>query len=271
MIQKKVIFCLIAMSGVLIFSGYAAAQSSIGARSIATGQSGVAVPGDPWALFSNVSLLQTDERQVSFYGFRYVGIAKITDAAASASLPLGYGAVGAGIHRYGFHLFNETRIRAGYALNRQSFYAGAALNYTHVQQGGGYGSASAFGIDIGIAAEVMSALWFGTRATNVNQPAFAGTDEELPRELAAGISYIPSKSVIISAETVKDVRFPVSLRAGIDAELFAGLRARAGITSNPETYSGGFGYSTSRWQINFAVQQHIPLGLSPALDIGISL
>ena len=238
---------------------------------MASGQAGVAVPDGRWAVFSNSSLLPTHETHISFYGFRYVGIAEITDAAASVTIPVKNGAFGAGIHRYGFHLFNETRFRAGYKHQWGQFHAGVALNYNHVQQGGGYGSAGAFGVDLGIAGQMAESVWFGARATNVNQPSYAETEEELPRELAAGFSYHPSPGVMITAEAVKDVRFPVSFRAGIDVELIKGLNGRAGATTYPETYSFGFGYATSAWQVNFAVQQHLILGLSPAVDIGITI
>jgi len=269
MIQRIIIFCLIAVSGVFVFTNRAICQNSIGARSMASGQAGVAVPNGQWAVFSNSSLLPTDATHISFYGFRYVGIAEITDVASSVTLPVKNGAIGAGIHRYGFHLFNETRFRAGIKQQWEQFHAGAALNYTHIQQGGGYGSAGAFGVDLGIAAQIAGPVWFGARATNVNQPSYAETDEDLPRELAAGFSYFPSAGVMITAEAVKDVRFPVSFRGGIDVELVQGLNARAGASTSPETYSLGFGYGTSAWQINFAVQQHVLLGLSPAADLVI--
>lgn len=259
------------MSGVLVLTDVAASQYVIGARAVASGQTGVAVQGDPWAIFSNFSLSKTDEREISFYGFQYTGISEITDAAAALSMPVGKGAVGAGIHRYGFSLFNKTRIRTGYKHSWDLFHAGVVINYTHIQQGGGYGSAGALSADIGLSAIIHRQLWLGTRATNINRPAYAGSDERLPSELAAGISYQPLSEFLVSAEIVKDVRFPISFRGGADVELVAGLNARAGATTNPETYSVGFGYQTDRWQINFAVQQHIPLGLSPALDFGISI
>jgi len=271
MIQRNIFFCLIAISGVFVLADAAYTQQSMGARSIAMGQTGVSFPESRWAIFSNIALLPTDERQVSFYGFRYAGISELTDAAAAASLPLMGGTAGAGVHRYGFHLFSETRLRAGYSYRWKNVSAGLAFNYSHVQQGGGCGSAGALGVDIGLSGTVSEALWFGARATNVNQPAYAGTAEELPRELAAGLSYKPAAGVMISAETVKDVRFPISLRFGVDAALIDELNIRGGFTTNPETYAGGFGYRTDRWQINIALQQHVLLGLSPAVDLGVSL
>jgi hypothetical protein len=74
---------------------------------------------------------------------------------------------------------------------------------------------------------------------------------------------------LVTTEIVKDVMFPVSFRTGVEFEVLNSLFARAGFTTNPETYSFGFGYLADQWNINFGLQQHNPLGLSPALDLGI--
>ncbi|MEX0660863.1 MAG: hypothetical protein WEA58_06775 [Balneolaceae bacterium] len=241
----------------------------MGARSMAMGQTGVAIPEDNWTIFSNVALMETEQNQVSFYGFRYLGISEITDMAVSLNYQTKWGTFGTGIHRYGFNLFNENRMRIAYKNNLSKFHYGVAVNYTHVFQGENYGSAGAFGIDLGIGAQVVDALWIGARATNLNQPAYGSTDEELPREMAIGLSYKLASRALFTSELVKDVRFPMSYRMGVEFEMIESLFARAGTTTEPETYSFGFGYSADRWLINVAMQQHIPLGLSPALDLGL--
>lgn len=244
-------------------------QNSVGARSLSMGQTGVAIPGSSWSTFSNIALLPTDQNHVSFYGFRYVGISEITDMAASVSIRTKKGVIGAGVHRYGFNLFNENRFMLGYKNSLGKFHYGVSASYIHVFQGGNYGSAGAFGADLGIATEITEQLWLGARATNINQPSYGDTDEQLPRELAAGISYRFSDRALITSEIVKDVLFPLSFRTGVDVELISSLFARAGFSTEPETYSFGFGYIKDSWSINFGLQQHNPLGLSPALDIGI--
>jgi len=269
MIQRNLFFCVVVIFCVLTVE-ISHCQTTIGARSLGTGQTGAALPGNQWAVFSNVALLVTDERWVSFYGFRYVGISEITDLAASVTVPTKLGSFGAGFHRYGFDLFNRTNIRLGYKKRFSRFHTGLAVSYSAVQQGGGYGSAGALGIDLGIAAQIIETLWMGVRATNVNQPVYGNSDEYLPRDLAIGLAYLPSGRMLLSIDAVKDVRFPISLRAGAELELIKGFEARAGITTQPETYSGGFGFTSDRWEINIGVQQHIPLGLSPAVDLGIS-
>lgn len=245
------------------------AQNSVGARSVAMGQTGTALPGDHWSPFLNIALLSTDVTHVSFYGFRYVGISEITDIAATVSYPTSAGVFAAGIHRYGFNLFNENRILAAYKNSVGRFHYGGGVSYTHVNQGGNYGAAGAVGIDVGLAAEITTGFWFGARATNLNQPSYGSTDEKLPRELAAGFSYQLTPGALLTSEVVKDVMFPMSVRAGLEFEIVRGLFARAGFTTEPETYSIGFGYFADKWMINFGLQQHNPLGLSPALDFGI--
>ena len=269
MIQRNLFFCVVVIFCVLIVE-ISHCQTTIGARLLGAGQTGAALPYNQWAIFSNSALLETDQRSVSFYGFRYVGISEITDIAASVNVPTKLGSFGAGFHRYGFDLFNRTNIRLGYKKRFSRFHTGLAVSYTAVQQGGGYGSAGAFGIHLGIAAQIVETLWLGARATNVNQPVYGNSDEYLPRDLAIGLAYLPSGRMLLSIDAVKDVRFPISLRAGAELELIKGFEARAGITTQPETYSGGFGFTSDRWEINIGVQQHIPLGLSPAVDLGIS-
>jgi len=271
MVQKFAVFFIITLSGVLAISENVRCQSTMGARSLATGQTGVALADDHWAVFANPAMMTTHQRQVSFYGFRYVGIAEITDFSAAAVIPAGNSSFGAAAHRYGFELFNETRIRLGAKHQWESLHAGAIISYNHVQQGGGYGSAGAVGVDLGLGAQILDQLWFGARATNVNQPAYDGEVEELPRELVIGLAYQPLSTLLILTDLVKDVRFPLSVRAGVEAELISGVYARTGITTRPETYAGGFGIRTSGWQINFGVQQHIPLGLSPAIELALSM
>ncbi|TVR30124.1 MAG: hypothetical protein EA390_08830 [Balneolaceae bacterium] len=243
------------------------AQHIMGARYVSMGQTGVAMAESNWSAFNNAALMRTDKHHVSFYGFRYVGISEITDMAAVVNYRSDSGTFGLGLHRYGFDLFNENRLLLAYKNSAGKFHYGGSISYFHVNQGGNYGSAGAVGIGLAIAAEVIDDVWFGARATNVNQPAYGNTDEELPRELAAGFSYSLSDQALITAELVKDVKFPISFRSGLEFEIVPLLFLRTGITTEPLTYALGFGYAASLWEVNFGLQQHDPLGLSPALDL----
>jgi hypothetical protein len=244
------------------------AQGTMGSRVFALGQSGTAMTNDQWSLFQNPSLMRTDHYAVSFYAMRFAGMEELTDLAFTLNLKAHTGTAGLGLHHFGFELYRESRFRIGYANRIDLFHYGAAVTYTHVAQGGGYGSAGAFGIDLGLAAQLGNRILFGAAATNLNRPKYGNSSEELYRTLALGISYRMTDEVLFLFDAVKDARFPVSLRSGIETEIIPGFTLRAGITTEPLTWSAGFGFKTGRVSVNIAVQNHDPLGISPAVDFG---
>jgi hypothetical protein len=271
-------FCIINCTLLFLFglTGEIRSQNPMGAASAGMGMTGVSGSDPGWAVFNNPALMSTDENTVSFYGLRYAGFAELTDMAAAISLQTPFGTVGAGVHRYGFELFSENRFLAGWKYSIERLHIGTTLTYHHIHQGGGYGSAGALGVDLGIMTEIATVLRFGARATNINQPAYGGSGndngvpgEYLPRELAAGLTYTATEALQLSAELVKDVRFPLSFRSGIQIGLIPSLYLRGGFTTRPGTWSTGLGYSFSRFSVNIAMQQHEVLGLSPGMDLTV--
>lgn len=250
-------------------SGAVFAQINMGADALGMGQAVTAQTGSTWGIFSNPALMRSDKIAVGFYSLRNYGFSELTDVAAAASLPSKYGIAGIGFHRYGDNLFNETRIRLGYAYSWKGLSAGAAVNYNSIAFGGPYGSGSAVGIDIGLAAKITEGLWLGARGTNVNKPEYRKIHEDLPRELAIGLSYRFADTALISVDVVKDVRFEQALRGGVEVKIIEDLKGRVGITTQPNTYSLGLGYGKSSWGVNVAVQRHELLGISPGMDLNL--
>ena len=242
------------------------AQLNMGARGLGLGQATTALIDYEWSLFSNPALVNNEEIAVGFYGLRNYGFSNLTDMAATGSVPTKFGVTSVGFHRYGDNLFNETRIRVGYKNMWQMLHFGLALNYNHISFGGDYGSGGAVGIDVGIAAQLLSDLWIGAKSSNVNNPAYDGINEELARDISIGFTYSLNELALLSFDLVKDVRFPISYRGGVEMDFVEGLTGRIGITTEPISYSFGFGYSMTRWDINVAVQKHELLGFSPGID-----
>ena len=247
----------------------ASGQFKMGARGLAMGNATTAVPEYNWALFSNPAMISDERSGFGFYGLRNYGFSELTDMSAHGSIPTGFGVAALGFHRYGDNLFNETRVRIGYKNQWRSLHFGIVGNYNNISFGADYGSGNAVGIDVGIAAEITSDLWFGASSVNINRPEYEGIEEELPRELALGLSYQLNELALFSFDVVKDVRYPVSYRGGMDINILENLQGRVGITSYPLTYSLGIGYGRHRWDINIAVQKHELLGFSPGLDFMI--
>jgi hypothetical protein len=266
---------LLLMFGILFNGSPAYSQTTLGARAVALGQATSALPNCSWSVFENVAMINEDRAHASFFAMRYYGLSALTDIAAVITYPTRFGIVGGGGHRFGNHLFNKSRIRLIYENSYQHFHFGAALNYSHAMEGGGYGSYGAIGIDIGIAALLTKDLWIGAKATNINQPAYGRTEsyrEDLPRNLSVGISYQLSGVALFTTDVVKDVDFPLSYRAGIEVKIIENLKARAGITTAPQTFSAGFGYNTRTVGADIVVQKHSEgaLGYSPGIDFNVA-
>lgn len=266
-ISLSILFCLL----FVIRPSQICAQATIGARSLAMGQTGTTLTNDNWAVFGNPSLMKTNKYTFSFYGMRYSGFTELTDLAASVTLNSGFGIIGAGFHRYGYDLFNESRFRVGYRNGFEGFNYGLVVNYNHISQGGNYGSAGAIGLDIGIGTELGSRLFLAAKSTNLNRPTYGDSGEELYRDLALGVSYYIDRQFNTIIELVKDIRFPLTIRSGLEVHLIPSLCLRAGITIEPLTWSLGIGFLSESMSVNFAVQNHEVLGLSPGLDFGTGL
>lgn len=251
------------------------AQAVLGAREVAMGQAVSALPGSNWAIFDNTALISSTGKKVSFFGIRYYGLDNLTDMAMSVSYPAKLGVFAGGAHRFGDDLYNESRMRVGYKNNFTGFHYGGAINYYNVQQGGDYGSLGTVGIDVGLAAEITTDLWIGAKATNINQPKFGKYNniaEEPARDLSIGFSYRVEDLFLFASDIYKDVRFPLSYRAGAEIGIYESFKGRVGITTEPVTFAGGFGYSADFWSVNIVAQQHENpvLGLSPGIDFSLA-
>lgn len=248
------------------FSTPVFAQFSMGAKGVGMGQATVAIPKYEWAIFTNPAMVDSNTT-LGFYALRNYGFSELTDIAATGSLPILKGVAVTGFDRYGDELFNKTRIRIGYKNNWQNLHFGVVLNYNHIAFGADYGSGGALGFDVGVAAQVIPDLWIAAKAGNINHPEYRGINEELERDLGIGFSYKLHRRALFSADIVKDVSHPVSYRSGLEIEIINALKGRFGISTEPLTYSFGLGYSSLRWEVNIAIQQHSTLGTSPGLDL----
>lgn len=262
----KLVFLMMALA---LHPMQSQAQLLLGARGTSMGQAMTALHNDTWNVFANPALLPEDGRSVSFYGIRYFGFAELTDMAIAAHYAHDWGTFGLGVHSYGDDLYRENRFRLAYRRGYEGMYAGVVINYTHFSIEN-HGSAGALVIDAGIAFNVVENLWFGARATNLTRSSIGQNPQELPRELAIGVAYTMSDRGTLSSDIVKDARFPLSYRGGIEVRVFDQLYARGGVTTEPLTYSAGLGFKQNRWGVNIVAQQHYVMGWNPGFDFNIN-
>ncbi len=255
----------------IFFAGRLSAQGVAGARGLALGGAVIALEDNEWAVFGNPALLPFQQPEAAFYGVRNYGLAELTDMAAAGGFGYAKGnmASALAVHRYGDELFSELNFRLIQKITFSGVQLGVALNYNRLSFGGSYAdeAAGALGLDFGLMSPLSKDIKLGFRAINVNRPEYA-FGEELRRELGLGLGIRLHERLLLLADVVKDVRFPVSLRKGLEAELTEGVFLRGGFTTQPMTWSGGFGLRSAGWKVDFGVQQHGQLGLTPGLSFG---
>ena len=242
-------------------------QNITGARAAGLGQAVTALPDNVWSAFQNPAMLPAQGRHVSLFSIRYYGISELTDAALSGVYATGYGSLGVGLHSYGFDLYRESQFRLAYMRAFDNYRMGATLRYQHVSIEG-YGSAGSPALDIGFAMNLAEGLWLGARTSNLSRSTIGEAGEELPRELVIGLSYALSGRVLLVSDLFKDVRFPFSYRGGVEVDALEDiLQVRGGVSTEPTTFSLGFGLNRMFWSVSLAAQHHEWLGWSPGVGL----
>lgn len=245
------------------------APSTLGARSIAMGKTGVSLKGIDALLnniagLSNISslsgLIAAEQRFAS---------EDLQSLAAGVALPTNSGTFGLNIQHFGFDLYNEQRLGVFYArklLPNLSIGAQFLLHNTQIEE---YGNKLLPSFDLGLQLNVTDQITVGANIFNpIRQEIVA--DEFLPTIMRLGVSYQSSDKVIFVLEASKDIEYPVQVNAGIEYMVIEQLFLRTGISTEPTLWSFGVGYymEASRLQIDISASNHQFLGFTPAITIG---
>lgn len=246
------------------------AQIYYGARSSALNHSVTALDNHDWAVFANPATVSSLQAGVSLYYVRYYGLNELADMALAASYPTKWGVLLTGVHSYGFDLYRETELALGWAYHYENLKAALKVHYDHVAISAPYGNAFALGIDLGILFSLTEKVQIGAMATNLNRPELGSSQEERPRLMSLGFAYKPLDKGIFLADIVKDVRFPLSVRVGLEYPLVDAFVLRAGVGTQPVNTTFGAGLRLKKLSVNLAVEKHQELGWSPGLDVGFN-
>jgi hypothetical protein len=229
-------------------------------RARAMGGANAATIGDEFAPFHNpASLAWIDgvsgaASYVRPFGFDFVSQSV---AVAGFGLPRRLGGLAVGVRRFGvtwlgesltgettvslahgFHLMRDRQSEAavGWALNLYS------LDYGRTVTGLDPGSATGVGVNFGASAVVRDRTRVGFQALNLNNPAIGDYDQEgLHRSVAVGVSYAPYAGVETALDIAHELGRAVQYRGGAEFEVGDLFRLRAGVRTEPSTFTAGIG------------------------------
>jgi len=128
----------------------------------------------------------------------------------------------------------------------------------------GFGDDTAFGLNFGALAILHQRTRLGFAVTNVNNPKMgADNRHELPQKLSAGIAYEPYPGVTTTVEMKKSFNSAsesedsvTQYHAGCEVTLYDMLYLRAGVRSEPASYSMGVGFLVKGIKVDYAYNTH---------------
>ncbi len=277
--MRKVLLAIVIIIQVtLVFGIFDDYQPS--ARARAMGNAYVSVSDDPNAVFYNPAglTLVSPGGTIGFTQLNGMSFTELKTGSVVNTLPRKFGSVALGVQMFdvdfedvnllaeqkwtlahGFTLLDDihSTIRIGWAMN---------LFYISME---GFDSDTAMGVDIGALATLHQRTRFGFAVTNFNQPSVgANNQHKLPRNLKAGISYMPYDQVITSIEMKKDFAEDTEFMGGVEVKMFEPLSIRAGVHQNPSTWSAGLGYQMAGVKLDYSFTRHAVLNDTHFLNIG---
>ncbi len=247
--------------------------TAVGARAAARAGAGVADDAAGWASLNPAVLAALSAPRLQLYGDQGFGLAELRTGALQLAYPWGRTGVAVGAQTLGFDAFRTSNLTLGagraFALGTQrSVQVGLAAVLHHAQIAG-YGSGTGVALDAGVQVEVGPGLWMGAAGRNLAAARLAGL-EPLPQTFAAGLCYRPDARVAVVADVVKDTRFPLSARGGLEIRPATPLALRVGAATAPTVFSAGVGLRLGTLAADLAATRHDVLGWTPAVELGVS-
>lgn len=227
--------------------------------------------GDGFAVMNNPSLLvQNEQTEVCLFSENKFLMKELNLHAFALKANLkNKNAIGFGVYRWGFELFNQTRATLGYAMHLSpTFSVGVALNYISFAFADIYGQKSALYANLGFTAKVNDQWYFAGSVDNVNRAKIIDQyNELLTTILRLGTTYAFSDQLKMSLEAVKNHLYPVSIRTGIYYQITAPLAILCGYQTSPNKYTAGLQYHWNKIKFGTAMEYHPVLGISPSISL----
>ena len=247
-------------------------QINPGAKQISLSHSDIALSNDVFAIFNNpAGLAQIDWREVGvYYSPSPFGLTELANGYIAYNEPFSFGSISIGGMSYGFNLYRENKILAGFSYNYlNKFFGGIVLTF-HTVSIKNYGNTNAFYLNLGGLIYLSDEIRWGFTIHNLNRATFGNEEDQIPIIFSSGFSIDIINNLSFNAALEKDIVQNASLRFGIEYEIIKYISIRTGFQNEPSLYSAGLGINYSFFNLDYAVFNHPDLGLTHQAGIIIS-
>ena len=283
-----------------IFSGLIAQVASehlyYGASSLSMAGSDIAIPKSSWSMFVNpagiaeqktLSLVASSESLFGqdYFSHALFGVQFRVPKAGSFGLSIEDFSVdysgntlsretAIGIHQ-GIMLRSDRNsiISFGYGIKSYTVDYGSSAGVSGDGSDGiELGSQSSWGVDIGLLASLAERVRFGARAFNINSPTLgdANSAVRLPQRAQVGIAFSPYDLVWTTAALTKSSGHPTHFHGGMSYNIVDNVFLRAGVMTNPNRFTTGFGVFIKKIRIDYGLITHPVLPLSHQVSIEVN-
>ncbi len=241
----------------------------VGARSQGMGNAALTV-ADEWSIYNNVAglgYLDSLSRIGLYYERRYQ-LAAFQLMAIGGAIPLKFGTLGLGLQRFGDNIYNEQKITFGIGHKIRNVSLGVSANYLQFSAQE-QNTISRLVLEFGGIAEITKTLRFSGSVYNWNQAKLSDYQKErIPTILKAGLSYRPSKKLMVNGEIEKNVYYKEIFKAGLEYFVIENkLCLRTGISTYPFINGGGIGIRKHNFKLDYAFTWHGALGANNHLSL----
>jgi len=240
-----------------------------GGRSSAMGSASVAL-NDFWSVQNNQAGLAgfTNTAAGIYFENRFM-VKELSRKVAAFVVPSRSGVFGVSYENFGSTLYNESKIGLAFARSfGGNFSGGIQLDYLNTHLSENYGNHAAITFEAGLMAHLNKNLVIGAHVFNPLNVKISGeTGESIPAIIRLGAGYNFSESLLLTGEIEKNIDLKTRIKSGIEYHVVKQAFIRGGITSNPTTYTFGFGLDMKKLKVDFASSVHQVLGYSPQISV----
>jgi hypothetical protein len=244
-----------------------------GTKAIGMANAFVAVSDNLWAVnYNPAGLTQVTGIQCSAFIIpNQFGLPELRTTALAAAVPFSFATFAFKAEKFGFDLYKETEVGMAFALKLdQNISGGLSLNL-HRLDIARYGSTQNVLLNGGILAYALKSVKVGFNFNNMMGATVGRLGEKIPQLFALGACWSPLYDLLLSMEMEKDIRYPASIKWGIEQMMFDVLAFHAGVANNPEKYSAGIAVKYSFFEFGYAGYSHLDLGWTHQIEISFKL
>jgi hypothetical protein len=248
---------------------FAAENNGRGTKAIGMANAFAAVSDNCWAINYNPAGLArlTSFQCAAFIVPEQFGLQELKTTAFAAAAPFSFAAIGCTAEKFGFDLYSETEFGLAFARKIDgNISAGLNLEYQR-RDILRYGTAGTYAFHAGLLAHVLENLDIGFTVHNSTNAALEKGNEKIPQVCALGICWSFFHEFQISLEMEKDIRFPASIKMGVEQIVFSTIALRAGAANNPDKYSAGIAVRYLLIEFGYAGYSHPDLGWTHQVEL----